>query len=245
VLGHLRVRRGDPDAIRLLDEALELALETGELQRIAPVAAARAELAWLKGDLELVMSEVHLVSEMAKGHDDARLHGEFPLAFWVWRASGAPEGDEMLFAPYALQMRGDWRGAAESWREIGCPYEEAMALGDGDELARRAALDIFEKLGAAPAAERLRHILSASGVRGLRRGPRQSTKENPAGLTNRQMEVLALIADGLSNNEIAERLFISPKTVDHHVSAILSKLDARTRAEAVSLALQSGLINKK
>lgn len=245
VLGHLRVRRGDPEAARLLDEALELAIETGELQRIAPVASARAEFAWLKGDFEQVAREALLVSEMAKGHDDARLSGEFPFAFWMWRAGRAPEGHEKLEMPYALQVSGNWRGAAESWREIGCPYEEAMALGEGNEASRRTALDIFERLGAAPAAERLRQVLSASGVRGLRRGPRQSTKENPAGLTNRQMEVLALIAGGLSNNEIAERLFISPKTVDHHVSAILSKLDARTRAEAVSLALQSSLINKK
>ncbi|HVG21262.1 MAG TPA: response regulator transcription factor, partial [Blastocatellia bacterium] len=245
VLGHVRVRRGDPDAAQLLDEARELAAETGELQRIVPVASARAEFAWLKGDLEQVMSEARFVLEMARGHDESRLHEEFAFAFWVWRAGGDVEAHEKLATPYALQMRGDWRAAAESWRQIGCPYEEAMSLADGDEPARRAALDLFERLGAAPAAERLRQILSASGVRGLRRGPRQSTKENPAGLTNRQMEVLALLAYGLSNNEIAARLFISAKTVDHHVSAILSKLDARTRAEAVSLALQSGLINKK
>jgi DNA-binding CsgD family transcriptional regulator/tetratricopeptide (TPR) repeat protein len=245
VLGHLRVRRGDPDAMRLLDEALELALETGELQRIAPVAAARAEFAWLKGDLELVMREAQLVSEMARGHDDSRLRGEFPLAFWVWRAGCAMEPGENLYAPYALQVRGDWRAAAEAWRQIGCPYEEAVALSDGDKSAQLAALEIFESLGARPMAERLQQALRQKGVRGLPRGPRQSTKENPAGLTNRQMEVLAAIADGLSNAEIAERLFISPKTVDHHVSAILAKLDARTRAEAVSRALQSGLINKK
>jgi DNA-binding CsgD family transcriptional regulator len=242
VLGHLRVRRGDPDAMRLLDEALELALETGELQRIAPVAAARAEFAWLKGDFELVMREANLVSEMAKGHDGTRLRGEFPLAFWVWRAGGTvAEGYEKLYEPYALHMRGDWRAAALAWRETGCPYEEAMALSDGDEEAQLAALQIFERLGAIPAAERLPQALRPA----IARRPRQSTKENPAGLTNRQMEVLALIAGGLSNNQIGDRLFISPKTVDHHVSAILSKLGAHTRAEAVALALQSGLINKK
>lgn len=82
-------------------------------------------------------------------------------------------------------------------------------------------------------------------MRGIPRGPRPSTKGNPAGLTNRQLEVLDLMADGLGNAEIGDRLFVSPKTVEHHVSAILAKLDARTRAEAVSLALQSNLINKK
>ena len=190
-----------------------------------------------------MLGEARPVLEMAKGRDDPWLQGEF--AFWAWRAGGALETHEKIAAPYALQMSGDWRAAAEAWRQIGCPYEEAMALSDGDEAAQRAALEIFERLGAGPATERLRQALRATGVRGIPRGPRPSTKGNPAGLTNRQLEVLALMADGLSNAEIAGRLFISPKTVDHRVSAILAKLDARTRAEAASVALQSGLINKK
>ena len=93
-------------------------------------------------------------------------------------------------------------------------------------------------------AGKLRQVLRATGVRSLPRGPRPSTRENPAGLTNRQVEVLVCMADGLSNAEIADRLFISAKTVDHHVSAILGKLDAHTRAEAVALALQSGYLNQ-
>ena len=242
VLGHLRVRRGDPDAARLLAEAHELAMHTQELQRIAPVASARAESAWLKGDLEQLLTEAQPVLEMAQGHDDPWIREEF--AFWLWRAGAAQETARTGTTPFSLQSSGDWRAAAESWKEIGCPYEEAMALADGDESARRVALEIFERLGAGPAAEKLRHTLRATGVRGIPRGPRPSTKENAAGLTNRQMEVLALMTAGLANAEIADRLFISSKTVDHHVSAILAKLDARTRGEAVSVALQSGLINQ-
>jgi len=242
VLGHVRVRRGDPDAARLLAEARDLALETGELQRIAPVASARVEFAWLKGDLERVLGEARSVLEMAKAHDDGWLQAEF--AFWMWRGGAAIETPETNAGPYALQMSGDWPAAAEAWKEIGWPYEEAMALAEGDESAQLAALEIFERLGAGPATERLRQTLRATGVRGIPRGPRPSTKENPAGLTSRQMEVLVLMTDGLANAEIAARLFISPKTVDHHVSAILAKLDAHTRAEAVSVALQSGLINQ-
>jgi len=241
VLGHVGVRRGDPAAAPPLDEARALAVGTGELQRLAPVAPARAEAAWLAGDIEGVKREAGLVAEIA--HDDPWIRGEF--SFWLWRAGGASQTDESIAAPYTLQMRGDWRAAAAAWREIGCPYEEAVALADGDEPARRAALEIFERLGAAPAAERLRQALRASGVRGIPRGPRASTRENAAGLTNRQVEVLALIADGWSNGEIADRLFISPKTVDHHVGAILAKLNAGTRAEAASRAIHSGLINKK
>jgi len=242
VLGHLRVRRGDPDAARLLAEAHELAMHTQELQRIAPVASALAESAWLKGDLELLLDQARFALKLARGHDDPWLQGEF--AFWIWRAGGIIETSENIAAPYALQMSGDWRAAAQAWKEIGCPYEEAMALADGDEPSQRAALEILERLGAGRAAEKLRQTLRATGVRGIPRGPRPSTKENPVGLTSRQMEVLVLMADGLANAEIADRLFISPKTVDHHVSAILAKLEARTRSEAVSVAFQSGLIHQ-
>jgi DNA-binding CsgD family transcriptional regulator/tetratricopeptide (TPR) repeat protein len=243
VVGHVGVRRGDPAAAPRLDEARALAAGTGELQRIAPVASARAEAAWLDGDLEGVKREAGPVFEMARRHDDPWIRGEF--SFWLWRAGGAPETDETIATPYKLQMRGDWRGAAAAWQEMNCPYEEAAALADGDEAARRAALGIFDRLGAGPAAERLRQALRASGVRSIPRGPRASTRQNAAGLTNRQLDVLALIADGLSNGEIADRLFISPKTVDHHVSAVLAKLDAGTRAEAASIAIHSGLIKRK
>jgi ATP/maltotriose-dependent transcriptional regulator MalT len=243
VLGHLRVRRGDPDAERLLEEARKLALESGELQRIWPVASARAESAWLKSDTEQLMNEARSLLAMASSHVHPWLKGEF--AFWMWRANGMRDTHEEIAAPYALHISGDWRAAAEAWRKIGCPYEEAMALADGDEAAQLSALEIFERLGARPAAEKLRHALRVTGVRRIPRGPRPSTKTNPYGLTNRQMEVLALMNEGRSNAEIAGRLFISAKTVDHHVSAILAKLDAHTRAEAVSLALQSNLLKSK
>jgi DNA-binding CsgD family transcriptional regulator len=242
VLGYLRVRRGDPDVAQPLAEAYELATQTKELQRIAPVVSARIEFAWLKGHFQQVIDEARQVLDQASGQDHPWLKEEF--AFWIWRSGGAPKVNKSAVTPYALQMSGKWRAAAERWREIGCPYEEAMALADGDESGQREALEIFERLGAGPATEKLRQAMRATGIRGLPRGPRSSTKENPAGLTNRQLEVLALMAEGASNATIGERLFISAKTVDHHVSAILAKLETHTRAEAVSLALQSGLLNK-
>jgi DNA-binding CsgD family transcriptional regulator len=239
VLGHLRVRRGDPDANRLLTEAHELATQTAELQRIAPVASARAELAWIKGDLELLRREASTVLEMARSSNDRWLQGEF--AFWMWRAGDTPQAHDGVAAPYALQMSGNWQAAAETWKEIGCPYEEAMALADGDESAKLAGLEILETLGAGPLKEMLSQALRATGVRSIRRGPRPSTKENPFGLTNRELEVLALMAQGLGNAQISQRLFISPRTVDHHVSAVFAKLEVHTRSEAIAFAFQSGL----
>ena len=147
--------------------------------------------------------------------------------------------------PFALQMAGDWRAAADAWEQIGCPYEQALALMDGDEPAQRAALAIFERLGAAPAAEIVRRQLRAAGVRGLPRGPRVATQENPQGLTTRQFEILLLLAEGLHNTEIADRLSTTPKTVAHHVSAILAKLDARSRGEAVRIAYHLGFFPRQ
>lgn len=243
ILGHVRVRRGDPDASRALAEAHQLALDTKEIERLAPIVSARVEMAWLANDLEQVLAEAQLMLELSKTNNDPWLHGE--ALCWLRRAGVTHKPEQEIADPYALQLAGNWRAAADRWREIGCPYEEAMALAGGDEKAQREALIIFEDLGANPAAERLRQQLRATGVRGIPRGPRATTKENPAGLTARQMEVLKLLTAGCSNAEIAERLFISYKTVDHHVSAILAKLDARTRAEAIAIALQSNLITAK
>ena len=241
-LGHLRVRRGDPDAAAALAAAQHQVPQTGLLLHIAPLAAARAEEAWWKEELPAVIGELREAFELARMKNDARVLDE--LSFWLWRA-GVPVEMPNVTGPYALHVRGDWRAAAGEWERIGCPYEQATALADGDEAAQREALDIFERLGAGPAAERTRQKLRASGARGIPRGPRQSTKENPAGLTARQMEVLGLLAEGLSNSDIANRLYISPKTVDHHVSAILGRLDAHTRAEASAIALQRGLIGQR
>lgn len=106
----------------------------------------------------------------------------------------------------------------------------------GDDTALLAALGILERLGAAPAAAIVRRRLRAAGVRGLPRGARPATRANPLGLTNRQLEILGLLAEGLHNAEIADRLSTTPKTAEHHVSAVLTKLQARTRAEAVRIA---------
>jgi DNA-binding CsgD family transcriptional regulator len=167
------------------------------------------------------------------------------LAFWRWRAGDAPPRLDGLAEPYALQIDGDWRAAADGWHQLACPYEEARALADGDDAARRDALDIFLRLGARGAANQLARELRAVGLGPVPRGPFPTTRANPFGLTARQIDILALIGDDLTNAEIAAQLGISPKTVDHHVGAILAKLDVHSRKAAAGIARQVDLARQK
>ena len=165
---------------------------------------------------------------------DPRMRGE--LAAWLYRVEALPQQPTDIAQPYDLEIAGDWRGAAQMWQSLGCAYEQASLLGwNGTEEEQRNALTIFDQLGAGPAAAMLRKRMRELGVRGVPRGLRDSTRSNPHGLTKREAEILELLSEGLRNSSIAKRLFLSPKTVDHHVSAILAKLGVPSRAEAVAL----------
>lgn len=239
-LAKLRLRRGDPSAEPLLAEMKRFLEKGTELQRLLPYAAVVAEQAWLgQADKEEALRFIGL----AEGLSPTRaVFAELA----VWRQMLAPDvdpGDTASMAlPYKMLLTGDWRGAASAWAELDAPYERALALAQGDEAAQRIALETFEALGARPVAQHVRDIMRRSGVIHIARGPRRSTRANRAGLTERQMEVLQLIERGLSNKRIAEHLAISPKTVDHHVSAVLGKLEAVSRGEATAAARDSGLI---
>jgi DNA-binding CsgD family transcriptional regulator len=159
------------------------------------------------------------------------------LAIWLWRAGALDPIPTEIAKPYALEMSGDWQAAASAWHALGCPYERASMLGwYGGESEQREALAVLEQLGAAPAAQALRKQMRARGVQGIPRGSRTSTRLDPHGLTKREAEILGLLSEGLRNSAIAKRLFLSTKTVDHHVSAILTKLGVPSRAEAVAMA---------
>ena len=242
-LGRVRARRGDPAVWEALNEARELAGNTGTLQRLAPMQAARAEAAWLEGRAADAASEAALGVELAVRKRHAWFTSE--LLFWCWQGSGLMPVELPEFCaqhPFALEAAGRWQDAVVAWRALGCPFETARALAGGDLAAQREALAIFESLGAHPMIERVRHKLRAAGVRGLPRGARESTRSNAAGLTRKELAVLALLAQGLRSREIGQRLSRSARTVDHHLASIFAKLDVATRVEAVSAAHRLGVL---
>jgi DNA-binding CsgD family transcriptional regulator len=242
-LGRLGARQGDPDARATLDEALALALPTGNIQYLGLAHCARAEAAWLAGDRDRLLAEAGPAHQLMLSKQHPWFAGE--LAYWRRRAGETVTCPVWLAEPFARQIAGDWRAAAESWERLGCPYERARALADGDAAAQAAALAIFDQLGARPAAAELRRRMRAGGAARIPRGPRHATRANPFGLTARQMEILGLLADGLSNAEIAARLSVAPKTVDHHVSAVLARLDVHTREAAAALARRRAIVREK
>jgi DNA-binding CsgD family transcriptional regulator/tetratricopeptide (TPR) repeat protein len=236
-----RARQGKAGATAVLDELWDQAQPTREITWIGPIAAARAEVAWLRGDAAAVQAVTAPALEVARGRRAAWAVTE--LLCWRRRA-GLEDGPHAAGAePYGLELVGDWKHAGAWWRERGCPYEAALALADADDAAAlRRGLEALQALGAAPAAAIVARRLRSLGERGLPRGPRRATRANPAGLTPRELDVLALVAQGLRNAEIAARLFLSEKTVDHHVSAILRKLDVSSRGRAAGAAERLGIV---
>lgn len=241
-LARLRLRRGDPGTGEALDEALSLAAPSGTLQRVAPTRAVRAEAALARGDRAAAAAEVAAALPLAQAKGHPWFIGE--LAYWGWRAGSIDAPPPDCAEPYALEMAGRWREAAEAWLRLDCPYEQARALAEGDTEAQQRALAILDRLGAAPAADALRRRLREAGVRGLPRGARESTRAHPCGLTAAEMKVLRLMGGGLRNAEIAQQLHRSVRTVDHHVAAVLAKLGVDTRGEAVRRAAREGWLGE-
>jgi DNA-binding CsgD family transcriptional regulator/tetratricopeptide (TPR) repeat protein len=239
VLGLLRTRRGDPQQWPPLDEALALTEGQDELQYRAPVAAARAEAAWLDGRGEAVEGITRDVLNTAMDRGAFWVIGELA---WLRRLAGIDEAVPGVIEPYSAQLVGDASAAAAQWTRLGCPYDAALALVmSDDEHNLRHALTEFQRLGARSAAATVARRLREHGVRDVPRGPRAETAEHPARLTRREAEVLTYIQQGASNADIAARLYLSEKTVQHHVSAILRKLGANSRGQAVFEAAQRGL----
>lgn len=235
LLSKISARRGSRGAEEYLGDALDTAERADEAQRLGPAYSVVAEYAWLGGQVEeALLQRAAEVMDWCYEHGSRAPAGE--IGQWLFLLGKLDELPPLVPEPWLLLSRGDWAEAAEWWQERGLPYERAVALSRGDTGAKLDALRILDELGAVPLATRIRNQLQDAGVTGVPRGPQKATRGSPHGLTARQTDVLDLLSEGLTNAEIADRLFISTRTVDHHVSAILAKLGASTRAEAAEIA---------
>jgi DNA-binding CsgD family transcriptional regulator/ubiquinone biosynthesis protein UbiJ len=245
VLGRVHVRMGEGDGVTLLQRALGEALATGEPQNIVPVRLALAEAAWLTEDIAACREQLAALAAMDVASFDRWERGEF--ACWRQRSGlglGVTASD--VASPRVAELRGDAPAAAAEWSRLGLPYEAALALmqvrGEGAADALSRAISILEEIGARGAASAARRLARRLGLDGnlprARRGPYSAARHHPLGLTHRELQVLELVAQGLGNREIAQRLVRSPRTIEHHFSAVLGKLNATSRME-VMLRLRS------
>ena len=232
--------RRDGAGLDAIDDAWVLAHRYGEPLRTLPAAAAVAESAWLTGvdDHRLEQCRTMLEDAPVEGLEWAR--GE--LAVWLHRLGRRVEPYGVA-EPYRLLLDGSHEAAARLFEELATPYDAALALIDsGDGELARGAVDALDRLGADAVAAKVRRDLRTAGVTAVPARRRSATLVNPAGLTGRQIEVLRLLDGGLTNTELAERLYLSVKTVDHHVSAILAKLQVTKRRDAVKRARELGIV---
>ncbi|HST25543.1 MAG TPA: LuxR C-terminal-related transcriptional regulator, partial [Gaiellaceae bacterium] len=230
--GLVRARRGRDGARELLDQALAAVEGAPDGYRESLVRAARAEIAWIEGDEARGRAEAEAGLSLDAARRGPWIAGE--LAVWGARCGSVTVPDIPLAEPFALELAGCWREARDTWRALGCPYDAALSALPGDDAAAREAVAQLDQMGATAAA---RAFACARTSRGLRapRGPHRSTRADPYGLTERERQVLELVAAGRRNSEIAAALHVSQKTVGHHVSACLRKLGASTRTEAVAI----------
>ena len=234
VLAELAVRRGDVDAADRLARLADRTMGTGELQRTTPILQLEAEWALTQGGLAPVEHFRDVLGTLLAAPGAANSQSALRVAAWArtiglrmpWSGTGP--------SPYVAMRNGDWATAAEEFGSVGWNYDRALLLSLlDDERSLLEALAGARRLGATPLAGRAARRLRDLGF-AVPRGPRPTTRAHPAGLTARQRQVYELMAGGLTNAEIAERLVIAPKTVEHHVSAVLNKMRMIRRQDAIT-----------
>lgn len=237
-LASIRARRGDPEVSEAIEAAVISAGDASFPSIDCSIALGKAEAALLAGDAHTACQAAMPALESAVDNNLPWLAGQ--LAHIVSRAGGTPPLSYQPVGPFRAELEGNWEGAACEWEALGAPYEAACALAMlNDEHSLRKARSSFDRLGARPMSALVTRRLREIGVTAISRGPRRATKAHPLGLTPREAEVLELVGDGYTNLEIAARLFLSERTVEHHVSAVLNKLGVTSRRDAVRLARSS------
>jgi DNA-binding CsgD family transcriptional regulator/tetratricopeptide (TPR) repeat protein len=240
VVSTIKMRRGDADALPFMLEATKKAFDTTELQRIVPSLIALLEYEWLTGKVVIRDDDLHTI----KGLIEQSIYSldKNELVFWLKKARQQHLSLNKIYDGYDISTVKKAQKAAALWEKIGCPYRQALALFEGTDEDKRKAISIVHELGADAVYEKMKMQMRNSGIRNIPRGMRKTTLSNPAQLTSREIDVLHLLKGGLQNKEIAGKLFISGKTVDHHISSILFKLDVNSRTKAVTEAIRMEII---
>jgi len=240
VLAKIKMRKGYQDALPLLLEAKIKAFETLELQRIIPVLVALLEYEWITGEKYIEQADIDSTIGMMKHMGNIYDNSEF--ACWLLKARMQPVSLPEIYEGYQMDNQAMAVKAAKLWQQMGCPYEQALALFGGTDVDKKNALMIVQSLGADAVYKKMEREMRSSGIKSIPRGIRKSTRSNAAHLTGRELDVLKSLKEGLQNKEIADKLFISPKTVDHHISSILLKLGVNSRTKAVREAIGMDII---
>jgi DNA-binding CsgD family transcriptional regulator/tetratricopeptide (TPR) repeat protein len=233
----LRTRRADPGAAEIVEAVLERVETYNEVWTLIEACVMAMEAAWT--GIIPVDKAAAMYQDLIDLVPDGDHHDRAMLAFWALRLGWEPPRGEIT-GPTALEIVGRPGEAAAEWDRCGYRIQAIISR----SLSPESDLDfIFSELasmGAHGVAGGLRRELQRRGVKRVPRGEQASTRENPAGLTAREAEVLSLLAEGLSNASIAEKLFITKKTASHHVSSVLVKLNVSSRGQAAALAVANG-----
>jgi DNA-binding CsgD family transcriptional regulator len=240
IVATIKMRRGDEDVLSLLIEAKVKAFQTMELQRIIPALVALLEYEWIMDEQfiekEALDTAIGMVEQMGNIYENSE------FAFWLMKSRKQAVSLVEYYEGYQDYNQKRAPKIAALWEELGCTYQQAIALFEGNEDDKRNAITLIQGLGAQAVYEKLKSQMRSSGIKSIPRGIRKSTQSNPALLTGRELDVLQLLNEGMQNKEIAARLFISAKTVDHHISALLYKLEAKSRVKAVQEAIKLGIL---
>jgi DNA-binding CsgD family transcriptional regulator len=240
VVAKINFRTGKGEAISFLQRAKTVAFKTMELQKIIPLLIALLEYEWLTGNSLIEKEELDNV--LGRIDQSIYVAENSELAFWLFKTRNQRLLLPEMYAGYEVTGLANVRKAAATWHKAGCAYAEAFALYEGNEADKKNALTIFQQLGASAICEKIKMEMRSGGIKKIPRGLRESTKMNPARLTNRELDILQLLQKAVQNKEIAQTLFISPKTVDHHISSILFKLEVNSRVKAVAEATRLGIL---
>ncbi|MBU3004704.1 helix-turn-helix transcriptional regulator [Paraglaciecola arctica] len=252
VLARVNSRLATEGSFSLLCDALEDAQSTNECQYMIPARLGLIEHFWLVAanvavnnlQQDEIKRHIHWLDELPKGILNKWQLGELT----IWKKRLGIEINEshinLIAQPYQFELMGEIEAAHQAWITLGMPFNAGMSLlhniPSKEKLSKTNVLkawQLFESISAKAALQWIRNVAIVQGFTDIlpkaRRGPYAKARQHPIGLTNKEQQVLKLLVTGASNQQIAVSLSRSNRTIENHVSSILSKLNVENRVEAM------------